>query len=64
MFQCLHELLGFLRWLKSIVKVLKIFVKLVVDVGIHQDALQVEGQMLVMQLVFIFNIEFILINVL
>ncbi len=45
-------------------KVLKIFVKLVVDVGIHQDTLQVEGQMLVMQLVFIFNIEFILSNVL
>ncbi len=45
-------------------KVLKIFAKLVVDVGIHQDALQVEGQMLVMQLVFIFNIEFILSNVL
>jgi len=46
------------------VKVLKIFAKLVVDAGIHQDALQVEGQMLVMQLVFIFNIEFILSNVL
>jgi hypothetical protein len=46
------------------VKVLKIFVRLVVDVGIHQDALQVEAQMLVMQLVFIFNIEFILSNVL
>jgi len=45
------------------VKVLKIFVRLVVDVGIHQDALQVR-QMLVMQSIFIFNIEFILSNVL
>ncbi len=43
---------------------LKIFVRLVEDVGIRQDALQVEGQMLVMQLVFIFNIGFILSNVL
>lgn len=59
-----------LAWTFGIFKVVRINHESVEDiceassnVGIHEDALLV-GQMLVMQIVFIFNIEFILSSVL